>query len=259
MNLIIKENISIIMSWLVSIILLTSAICLLPSLNAKIILLTTIIITVKHIRFIVVFIICYILLVCGYKRILPIFSTFLFKYHFNTFHNLNSICNKAPCIFVTNYPCPFYNYFIYGLLPRNTIFIGKKTHFFGIHLISDKYYALKTKNNYKNLLKFIQKSNQDNYNVILFAEEVHTKEKRGLYQVGRIKTGIFSIAKDLQIPVLPITIGVIDNHCGIPSKYSHYIHASKPFLVYNVEESKNKVKKLFTKHIRRSLYKVSKP
>lgn len=256
MNLIIKENISIIIYWLMSVIILTSTICLLPiSIKAKIVVLTSIIITVKHIRFIFVFIVCYILLVCGYKRILPIFSTFLFKYHFNTFHNLNSIYNKTPCIFVTNYPCPFYNYFISSLLPRNTIFIGKKTHFFGIHLISDKYYALKTKNNYKNLLKFIQKSNQDNYNVILFAEEVHTKEKRGLYQVGRIKTGIFSIAKELQIPVVPIVIGVIDNHCGIPSKYSHYIHADKSFLVDNVEDSKDKVKKLFIKHIRKSLYK----
>ena len=211
--------------------------------------------SVKHIRFIFVFIICYIFLVCGYKRILPIFSIFLFKYHFKTAHNLNSISNKTTCIFVTNYPCPFYNYFISALLPKNTIFIGKKTHFFGIHLISDKYYALKTRNNYKKLLKFIQKSNQDNYNVILFAEEVHTKDKRGLYKIGRIKTGIFSIAKELQIPIVPIVIGVIDNHCGIPSKYSHYIHADKPFLVDNVEDSKNKVKKLFIKHIRKSLYK----
>ena len=256
MNLIIKENVSIIISWLIFVIILISIICLLPiSIKSKTIVLISILITVKHLRFIFIFIITYILLVCGYKRILPIFSTFLFKYHFNTIHNLDSIFNKPPCIFVTNYPCPFYNYFISGLLPKNTIFIGKKTHFFGIHLISDKYYALKTKNNYNNLLKFIQRSNQDNYNVILFAEEIHTKDKRGLYQVGRIKTGIFSIAKELQIPVVPIVIGVIDNHYGIPSKYSHYVYADKPFLVDNVEDSKNKVKKLFIKHIRKSLYK----
>lgn len=256
MNLIIKENVSIIVYWFISIIILVNTICLLPvSIKTKIIIFISMIITIKHLRFIFVFIVSYIFLLCGYKKILPFFSTFLFKYHFRTTHNLNIIENKNPCIFVTNYPCPFYNYFISSLLPKNTIFIGKKTHFFGIHLISDKYYTLKTKNNYNNLLKFIQKANKYNYNVILFAEEVHTKDKTGLYQLGRIKTGIFSIAKALQVPIIPITIGIIDNHCGIPSKYSHYIYADNPFLVDDVEECKNKVKKLFIKHIRKSLYK----
>ena len=90
----------------------------------------------------------YILLVLNNKTFLNTYSKYVLHNYLNT---TIDIYKDKPCIYVTNYPVPFFNYLIVSIFPEKTVFIGHCGKFFGANLISKYSYKLKGKNNFKSL------------------------------------------------------------------------------------------------------------
>jgi len=245
MNIIIRKNIKIIFYGLLYLLI---SILFIYNLSIPVILKILFIIIIN--KNIIFTIIVYLLLVCNNKTIIPFVSDIIFNHYFNTRHNFHITYNKPPCIFITNYPYQFYNYFAIQLLPQHTIFVGGTSKFFGFGLLSNKYYPLQSKTHFEQLQAFIKTSNKNNFNIVAFADEIHTNEKTEIYKIGRIKTGIFTIAKNLGIPIVPIAICAIDYDLGIPDTYNHHIYAGKSFYVKDIEKSRTFVKKFLKKYIR---------
>ena len=135
MNIIIRKNIKIIFYGLLYLLI---SILFIYNLSIPVILKIMFIIIIN--KNIIFTIIVYLLLVCNNKTIIPFVSDIIFNHYFNTRHNLHITYNKPPCIFITNYPYPFYNYFAIQLLPKNTIVVGGSSKFYGVGLLSNKYY-----------------------------------------------------------------------------------------------------------------------
>ena len=248
MTSVIKQNNNILFYWLLYIVFL---VILLRGIDKnKIILCVLLVMGIKPLRFICVFITCYILLLLGVTAIRPLLSSYIFNYHFKTTHNLQSLDTENPCIFVSNYPSPFYNYFISYLFPKNTVFAGKNGYMWGVHLISQEFYVLTGKDDFAEFQQFVKQNHKNHKNVFVFVERGGGSVDKNLYTVGKLRTGIFTIAKNLGIPIVPVAIGVIDNTMGIPDKYTHRITAGEPIIVEDVETTITDVSKFLNKNIR---------
>jgi hypothetical protein len=203
---------------------------------------------------ILLYILLYISVLSGNKSLIPCISSHIFETYLDTKHNLSILNTKQrPCIYVTNYPIPFYNYLITELLPENTVLIGGGGNMFYNASLLAKYsfpIDLKNKGNFDNIKHVISDYNQRNFNILVFVEEVHVLEnKKKLTDIGRIKTGIFSIAKDLKIPVVPIYIGVMKYKMAISVSNIHYIYAKKSqMFVDDVDSITRYVSNFFNKH-----------
>lgn len=213
-------------------------------------------VAVKPLSFFAVAVAGYTLLIMGYKDILPIVSKYIYGTYLTTRHNLHILerGNKA-CIYVTNYPIPFYNYLIATLVPEKTVVIGGKgSGMYGVSLIAKYWHGLdlNAKGNYESVCGVIRGYTSRNFNILVFVEEVHVpKNKPTLESIGRIKTGIFSIAKSLNIPVVPIYVGSIKHKRGVPTSHVQYIHAKKTHIqVEKVADTVNYTRKFFIKHAR---------
>ena len=200
----------------------------------KILVLIALFVSVKELRFITLSALNYILTIFLHnKTLLPYYSSYIYKHHFSTKGNPIPPL-REPVIFVTNYP------------PPNTVFVGKNSLFYGVHLISKEYYALGGNDNYEDFKNYVGKVHGEGKNVALFAEEVH-KNKHSIRKVGRIKTGIFHIAYELGIKVLPVLISPVESVMGIPISEKRVVYAGKLLIVNNVDECIKYTQRFFSK------------
>jgi 1-acyl-sn-glycerol-3-phosphate acyltransferase len=246
-NIVKGKNITIMCFWVLYIILLIKLISKLQiPLTYKLSLLFIIILVFKRIRIIVFTFVSYLLLICRIRITRDLFSAYVFNKSYKAKLTLEDMNSKGPYIYVSNYPFPFLNYFSNYIFPKNTIYVGRNSILYGVHLLSNNFHGIKNGNNFKEIEKFTTESYKNNNNILVFCEEIH-KNKPSLYKVGRIKTGVFSIAKKLNIQVLPVFIGPLEDTLGVLHHQNSYIHIDKPFLVKNITEARNKVSKIFSK------------
>jgi hypothetical protein len=132
------------------------------------------------------------------------------------------------------------------MLPSNTVFVGKNSLIWGVHLLSKEYYALGKKGNYTKFKRWIGKVNKEGKNIVVFVEETGPQKDR-LRKAGRVKTGIFYIANELGIDVLPIFISPDDTVMGIPTKNDKIFHAGKLLRVNNVKKCIEYTQRFFSK------------
>jgi hypothetical protein len=167
-----------------------------------------------------------------------IFSEMNIKIH----HNFDAL-PKNPSILLLNYPNCDFEYFINGILPIDVYYlVSKKAKpLMNLAEIKDKNIIyVKHNKEFDYVLSETEKKIKDRH--ILCYIESHKKSVSGL---GRIKKGMFSIAKKLNIPITPIYIDKINHFYGITKKQTFYVKVGKTQLVNNVFCSKNNVKNFF--------------
>ena len=236
MHLVVRENISVVTWWIAWIVLVIVILALvkIPR-KHKLLVILALFVGVKELRFITLSVLNYILTIfLRNKTLLPYYSSYIYKHHFST-KGKPIPPLREPVIFVTNYPIPFHSYFFSTMLPPNTVFVGKNSLFYGVHLISKEYYALGKDGNYEDFKNYVKGIHGEGKNVALFAEEVH-KDKDSTRKVGRIKTGIFHIAHELGIKVLPVLIGPVKSVMDIPMSEKRIVHSGELLSVNNVDE-----------------------
>lgn len=189
----------------------------------------------------------YSMLLNGNKTMVSTYAKKMFRENWITRHNLHELSGTKGVIFASNYPCPFYNYLVVELLPENTYLIGMGNRYWGVGLFAKNYYPLNNSGNFDKLQKFINHTINKGFNVLVFVEEIHTKEKRDIWTIGRIKSGIFNIAYNLNIPVIPIFIAPMPFVIGWPIRKDHHIIAGSRMKIKNPQKSRDKIKGFFQK------------
>jgi hypothetical protein len=173
-----------------------------------------------------------------YKQIAyDMFSKMNIKIH----HNFDAL-PKTPSILLLNYPDNFSEYFIHGILPIDLVYITSKKAKFILGLVVNHENIISTnnKNNYENILSETEKKIKDRH-ILCYIE----KSKKSILGLGRIRKGMFSIAKKLNVQITPICVDKIDHSYGIPKKQNFFVKVGKTHHVNNVILSKNIVKNFY--------------
>ena len=92
----------------------------------------------------------------------------------------------------------------------------------------------KGKGNFDNIKEFIKKNIQKNHSIVCYVETIRCMQGK----VGRVRTGIFKISQELNIPITPVVIDKIyyDDLYKMPMQNFH-IYIGKTFVVTNVTRS----------------------
>jgi hypothetical protein len=246
LNSVVKYNAKMVAAGLCYLILLIIIIHVLDMpLSFKILTLALILYLVPYFRLIIFTLWISGTLLLGNRTGFPAYASYIFTEHYKTTHNLDELKNTRSTIFVTNYPCPLFNYPMVELLPTNTCVIGFDERYWGVKLFARHYYKLKAKDNYTHLKTFVADVTSRGFNVLAFVEDVNDPNKRDVNTLGRIKSGMFSIAASLKLPIIPIYISVMPFTYGWPSSRTHHIWAGEKMIVQDPEQSRLVVKAFF--------------
>jgi hypothetical protein len=162
--------------------------------------------------------------------------TDIFSSNFRFKHNFEKI-PKHKTIFVANYIADRYENISCITLPVHMCPVTAE--FFVSHLKFDKILTHvitrknKTKNNYKEIKRKIKNVLEENISIFVYVE----KESSSIgNSVGIIRSGIFHIAKELNISITPVCFDHIEyNKCGIIQRQNYNIHVGDTFYVNNVK------------------------
>lgn len=186
-----------------------------------------------------------------------IFSNKIDKYNLGIKQNIsivfNNVFNFQPefdnipqcnTIFVVNYPKIYYESFALLLLPKNLTIAMQdnllcKT-FCENFLYKPVYRKKKYGKSYKNVKLQIKQRLKENISVAALVSTEDTK-------LVRIRTGMFKIAKELNIPVTPVVVDTIDisTDCRL-LKQNFKLYVGESFYVSdNVYNDTYRVRKLF--------------
>jgi hypothetical protein len=247
-NPIVKCNIKIMIAGIVYLILLIIFIAVLDMpIPFKMITLALILYLVPYFRLIIYTIWTAGNLLIGDKSVFSSYSSHVLTEYYKTRHNLSQLKDIQSTIFVANYPCPLFNYTIINLLPAKTYMIGLNERYWGVKLFAIYYYRLKAKDNYKELQSFISDVTKQGFNVLAFIEDANDQNKKDEQSLGRLKSGMFSIASVLRIQIIPIYIAPMPFSYGLPSTRDHYIRAGQKMIVQDPEQSRSEVEEFFAR------------
>jgi len=134
----------------------------------------------------------------------------------NVTGNVGKLENVNSKIFICNYPeLNLIEYFTQGLLPQNYILVVNKKFRGFVDKVypMDRLILLDVDNpdsdNYSQLLELVKSKTSQGYNIFCYFDTRHPKypaKKKGKYTLNGIRKGIFNIAKQLDIPVIPIVM-----------------------------------------------------
>lgn len=178
---------------------------------------------------------------------------FYFNYGFDLKENFYKIPEK-PCILVSNYCAKngqglgylgqFNLPIKYCLVVSDIAQILLKRVFEEDKLI---FVPHGSKNNYNIILEKVKEKIEQGYYIFCYIEP-SSYEKRA-YKINKIRSGMFSIAKQLDIPIVPLVMDNVTYSEGILFSPSYRIHVGDTIIVKDVEESRKKVLRWMTKKL----------
>lgn len=153
-------------------------------------------------------------------------------------HNFSRLPDKNS-ILVLNYPSDMFEYFLNGVIPKKTCFVVSKRVKFCMNFIHQKELIFPNMRKKGNLLYISNqiKNKIDKLSILVYVESSVKKNK--------IKSGMFVISKNLEIPITPIFIGKIRNNIGyLP------IVVGKTRIVKNIQKEVRKIGKFYKNNLR---------
>ena len=90
---------------------------------------------------------------------------------------------------------------------------------------------------------------KEGYNIMVYNEK-NFFNRYNMYHVSTLRTGIFSIAKNLNITITPIVFDHISNNFGFISSKKFKIYIGKSEKVNDVEEDVKNLRTLFLRKLR---------
>jgi 1-acyl-sn-glycerol-3-phosphate acyltransferase len=178
------------------------------------------------------------------------FTLNMYKNIFTLKMNFEKMPEK-PTIIISNYPCMYYEAFSIVMIPRDISVImqdnfGTRNTWFKwlSHVI---FRRKKNGNSYEEVKGDVKKALDNNRSVFGYAT-THAIKNEKIY-IGRVRTGLLRIAKELGVMITPIVIDSIDTSMTriLEQNFSMYVEDS--FLVGDPQEDARKVERIFNKRL----------
>ena len=153
---------------------------------------------------------------------------------------------NIPSIFVCNYCNDRLENLACILIPKNIVILMRDTlkKISKLHKLVKWAIYIKEKNSYDNTKKEIEEHIKEGRSIFSYV----TKTPRlGPIHIENIRTGMFKLAKELNIPVTPIVIDYIDTTFGIINGQNFHITIGDTFYVDDPIKSAYETKKYFKK------------
>ena len=170
-----------------------------------------------------------------------------------------SISSKTPTIIISNYPSDYLEYLIPGLFTNDTCIVafkGAKKILENVFKEKIIYIDLDSKNNFEIFQKEIKDKIDKGYNIYVYPEKTYYQRK-DVYDLQNFKSGIFHIAKKLNLTITPIICDHSENNFGF-SNYSeekYKIKILESFKIKNVKEDIEKCFKIMKRKLKHLRYK----
>ena len=183
---------------------------------------------------------CYIIGKSSGDKKLKLKTSELFNDIFRLKTNFKNLSTKVT-IFIANYPESYVEYLTIMLIPRETSIILR-----GNAIVKDFIYKPIKKNSsqdtYENIKKQIKNSLEKNTSVFGYCT---LYEPYKLFKL-KMRTGLFRIAKELNVTITPVVFDIIDTDNFFSIKQQNYeIYIGESFYVSDIEKDVKTVRKLF--------------
>lgn len=167
----------------------------------------------------------------------------IFSRNFKMCTNFENLPEK-PSIIIANYCKDRMENISCLLIPRNiSIMMRRELRVIGLHKILKWPLFTDISGSYENTKKQISDNILENRSVFSYVTTKTTSITPNLFI--KIRTGMFSIAKELNVQVTPIVFDYIDTSCGFVPFQRYNIHVGDSFYVDSVGLSKQKVMRFF--------------
>ena len=181
----------------------------------------------------------------------------IFNKYFNYTNNFECI-PKNKTIYVSNYVSDRLENIACIMIPNISIILAdtflrvSKLNNVICNLDSVNKYA---KNKYQTVKKIVKDRHDNGYSVFVYIEDPSTVI--GELGVGKLRSGMFSIAKELNITITPVVFDHIEyNKFGMIYKQNYSIKIGKSFHVKNVKNSIYRTRKFFRNNLK--IFKINK-
>ena len=187
---------------------------------------------------------------CGNDSLLRTSVRTIFDDLFTVKHNFEELPDK-PTIFVLNYPYCIYDYVAAAIIPKDIAYMmadSPLTRSTWSYVMADAVYRKKKGNSFEDVQNQIRQKLLEGKSILAY---VTTKEFKGdnhLY-IGRVRTGMMRIAKELDVTITPVVMDSIDTPWGIISRQNFRIHVGETFKVDDPVSAALRVRKVYTKYL----------
>ena len=174
-------------------------------------------------------------------------ATNIFR-QFQVVDNFHKLPEKNTII-IANYPCNWIEYLLHSLVPKNICLMmdeGGKKFIQNVYTI-DKLILLKSgKGNYNEAKREVENKIK-NFSIFVYVNNNKTKFHN--HHIGRLRKGIFYIAKELNISITPIIFEYVESTIGFLTNKKIRIKVGDTTNIVNVDESIKSSREYFQKNI----------
>lgn len=211
--------------------------------------------TFKHTRIPLVTVFLVLLSLLGGRfSVFRIASIFLFNSNLNL--NINSKLPTTPTIIMANYPANYCEYLVQGLFGDKICLVVHGPAIKILQFIHGKKRLIPVngKNQFYLVEKEVRKKIQEGYHIFCYVEkEYHNRKNK--YAIDTVRSGMFSIAKNVNCTITPIVVDHISNFNGVIDNFNFNIFIDKTRYVKDVKKEVDNVTKLYRNKLRKFSFK----
>ena len=165
-----------------------------------------------------------------------------------------SLLPKHPTIFISNYPANHIEYIANTLLSEKMCLMvwDRVNTAKMVKLIYGKDSVITVdKGSFDKTQKTIMSKMKEGYSIFVYAENSYAYRKDKIYTNVPLRTGIFSIAKNIGATITPVVFDHIEHSFGFVKNNDYKIFVDKTRIVTDIDEEILQVSNLFTRKLRR--------
>lgn len=154
--------------------------------------------------------------------------------------NIDANFNRLPkrnTILLVNYPAQRIEYMLQTIFPRRLCLVSsvRAKGFVSLIYPEEQLILLSDGNGKFEKTKEMIKNKINDYTIFVYANDNNTRV--GEYHVGKLRKGMFYIAKELGIPITPVAISHIEPVCGAILNQTIYIRVGATKQVFDPVQS----------------------
>jgi hypothetical protein len=160
-----------------------------------------------------------------------------------------SLLPKYPTIFVSNYPSNYVEYTANTLLaPKMCLLLwGDAIKIVKLIYGKDNLIGV-NKGEFDKIQDIVMSKMKEGYSIFAYIEKDYTMRK-SIYNIDSLRTGMFTIAKNLGVTITPVVFDHFEHSLGIVNNNVYKIFVDKTRIVTDVDEEVLKVSNLFKRKL----------
>lgn len=192
----------------------------------------------------------------GYFQMFRYVSIVLYKMNFGLKMNEKDIPCK-PTIIMANYPINYVEYLTQGLFGSKVCLLVHEPAIKVLKYIhGEEHLVCVNKGEFDQLQQRVKEKLDSGYHIFCYIERDYYNRKHD-YQITELRSGMFTIAKNLEVTITPVVIDHIKHTCGIDEDIPFQIKIGRTQTVDNVKEVMNKVRDFYSKNLRKMSNNIS--